>query len=81
MEVTGELSILIYPEVPVLKVGLKDKVKGARMDLFELVQQTRVPYPIEGLSEIEKNTSTILFPLKERGNGTELRLTGGIQCG
>jgi hypothetical protein len=36
-------STLTYPEEPVLKVGLKDTIKGARKDLFEREQQARVP--------------------------------------
>jgi hypothetical protein len=60
---------LTYPEEPVLKVGLKDKIKGARKDLFELEQQARVPDAIKRLSDVKKDTPAILSSLKGRGNG------------
>jgi hypothetical protein len=68
-DVRGELSALTYPEEPVLKVGLKDEVKGARKDLFELEQQARVPDAIKRLSDVKKDTPAILSSLKGRGNG------------
>ena len=64
------LSTLIYPEVPILKVELKDKVKGARKGVFELfLQQTRMSDPIEILSNVEQNTPAVLSPLEGRRNG------------
>ena len=73
---TGELSTLIYPEIPVLKVGPKDKVKSARKDIFEFVQQTRVPDSVELLS------LAILSLLKGRGNsigGAETLLNSRVK--
>jgi hypothetical protein len=50
-------------------IGLKDKIKGARKDLFELEQQARVPDYIKCLNDVKKDTPTILSSLKGRGNG------------
>ena len=58
-----------YPEEPVLKVGLQDKVKGARKDLFSLEEQTREPNSIELLSDVKRDTPEVLSLLEGRGNG------------
>jgi hypothetical protein len=42
----------MYHEEHVLKVGLKDKIKGARKDLFELEQLARVPDLIKCQSNV-----------------------------
>jgi hypothetical protein len=47
---------LTYPEEPVLKVELEDKIKGTRKDHFELEQQARVPDSIKCLSNVKKDT-------------------------
>jgi hypothetical protein len=46
---------LTYLEESVFKVGLLDKIKGARKDLFELEQQARMPDSIKCLSDIKKD--------------------------
>ena len=80
-----------YPAELVLKIGLKDKTKGARKDLFELQQQTRVPDLITCLSADKKDTPAVLPSLEGRGNsisdskallgsrvkGSESKLVGG----
>jgi hypothetical protein len=60
---------LTYSEEPVLKEGLKDKIKGARKDLFELEQQARVPDSNKRLSDVKKDTPAILSSPKGKGNG------------
>jgi hypothetical protein len=69
-EASTELSALSYSEEPVLKVGLKDKIKVARKDLFELEQQARVSDSIKRLSDVVKDTPAILSSLWAGGNGT-----------
>ena len=73
---------MIYSEVPVLEVGLENKVNGSRWNLFEFVQKTKVPDPNERLSNVEKNIPAIVSPLKGRVNGigdAETLLKSGVK--